>query len=290
MTTETVASVGDPELEEVIRIARLAARRVSDVYVTDFAVELKAPGDPVTRADRESSDVICASLAASFPGDAILSEEAVPSSPAEVARVVSSPRVWFVDPLDGTREFTERIGEFAVMIGLAVAGRAALGVVTMPALGETIAGRVGASAFAQDAEGRRRPLTVSKVSDPRQSTLFVSRSHRPPLIGSLIELLGIGRVVPSGSVGVKIARLVLGQADLYVHDGGGAKLWDTCGPEAILTASGGRFSDLGGSPIDYASADLVLRRGIVATNGLLHDAVLSACRRLGTRAAASASG
>ena len=280
----------DPELDEVIRIARLAARRVSEVYATDFTVELKAPGDPVTRADRESSDIICASLAASFPGDAILSEEAVPSSPTEVARLVSSPRVWFVNPLDGTREFSERIGEFAVMIGLAVAGRAALGVVTMPAVGETIAGRVGASAFAEDTHGARRPLSVSKVRDSRQATLFVSRSHRPPLIGSLIDLLGIRRVVSSGSVGVKIARLVLGQGDLYVHDGGGAKLWDTCGPEAVLTAAGGRFSDIDGAAIDYASADLVLRRGIVATNGHLHDAVLSACSRMGTRAAdASAS-
>jgi len=277
MTTTLVEKV-DRELEEVIRIARLAARRVSEVYATDFTVELKAPGDPVTRADRESSDIICASLAASFRGDAILSEEAVPASRADVARLVSSPRVWFVDPLDGTREFSDRIDEFAVMIGLAVEGRAALGVVTMPALGETIAGRVGASAFADDAQGRRRPLRVSKVSDPREATLFVSRSHRPPLIGSLIEHLGIGRVVPSGSVGVKIARLVLGQGDLYVHDGGGAKLWDTCGPEAVLTAAGGRFSDLDGASIDYASADLVLRRGIVATNGPLHDTVLSACR------------
>jgi 3'(2'), 5'-bisphosphate nucleotidase len=153
-------------------------------------------------------------------------------------------------------------------------------VVTMPALGETIAGRIGASAFAEDTHGARRPLSVSKVNDPRQATLFVSRSHRPPLIGSLIEQLGIGRVVPSGSVGVKIGRLVLGQGDLYVHDGGGAKLWDTCGPEAILTAAGGRFSDLEGAPIDYASTDLVLRRGIVATNGLLHDRVLSACRSM----------
>lgn len=262
-----------------MRIARLAARRVCEVYATDFAVELKGPGNPVTRADRESSDIICASLAASFPGDAILSEEAAPSRLEDVAHLVSSERVWFVDPLDGTREFSERIGEFAVMIGLAVAGHAALGVVTIPPSGETIAGRVGASAFAESAQGVRRPLAVTTVSDPREATLFISRSHRPPLIGSLIERLGIRRVVPSGSVGVKIARLVLGQGDLYVHDGGGAKRWDACGPEAVLRAAGGRFSDLDGAAIEYGSTDLVLSRGIVATNGALHQAVLSACKR-----------
>ena len=280
MTTALATDV-DRELEEVIRIARLAADRVSAIQAAGFTVELKAPGDPVTRADRESSEIICAGLARSFPGDAIVSEEAVPSSPAEVARLVSSPRVWFVDPLDGTREFSEGIPEFAVMIGLAVGGRPALGAVTMPPLEVTIAGRVGAQAFICDhARGVRRPISVSEVSDPHEATLYVSRSHRPPLVEALIEELGILRVVASGSVGVKISCLVLGQGDLYVHDGGGAKLWDTCGPEAVLTAAGGRFSDLDGAPIDYASADLVLRRGIVATNGPLHDEVLSACRKL----------
>jgi 3'(2'), 5'-bisphosphate nucleotidase len=270
----------DSEIEEALRIAKLGAARVSAVYASDFAVELKAPGDPVTQADREASETICANLAASFPGDAVLSEEAVPSSAEELARLTSSRRVWLVDPLDGTREFTQRIGEFAVMIGLAVEGRATLGVVVMPALGETIAGRVGAGAFAEDARGARRSLSVSAVSDPRAATLLVSRSHRPPRIDALIDALGIGRAIPCGSVGVKIARLVLGPGDVYVHDGGGAKLWDACAPEAVLRAAGGRFSDLEGAPIDYAGGgDVVLRRGIVATNGALHDAVLGACAR-----------
>jgi 3'(2'), 5'-bisphosphate nucleotidase len=95
------------------------------------------------------------------------------------------------------------------------------------------------------------------------------------MIAALVDRLGIGCVAPCGSVGVKIARLVLGQGDLYVHDGGGAKLWDTCAPEAVLTAAGGRFSDLDGAAVDYRSADLVLRRGIVASNGKLHDLVIS---------------
>ncbi len=205
----------------------------------------------------------------------------MPASPAEVARRVASPRVWFVDPLDGTREFTERIGEFAVMIGLAVAGRAALGVVVMPATGEALAGRVSGGAFAEDGADdgarARRPLSVSAIDDPRLATIVVSRSHRPPLLDPLIARLGVGRVVPCGSVGVKVARLVLGQADLYVHDGGGAKRWDGCAPEAVLAAAGGRFTDLAGAPIDYsAGADLVLRGGIVATNGALHGLVLGA--------------
>ncbi len=273
------------QLDEVIRIARRAGEVVRAVYATPFTVDLKGPDDPVTRADREANDLICAALAASFPGDAILAEESVPAELAEVARLAAQDRVWFVDPLDGTREFADRNGEFAVMIGLAVRGRAALGVVLMPVNGELIAGHVSAagpdgSAFAEDERGARRPITVSAVRDPREATIVVSRSHRPALLDALIPALGIQRVVPCGSVGVKISRIVLGQADLYVHGGGGAKRWDSCAPEAILAAAGGRFSDLGGAPIDYASADLKLRTGIVASNGALHDAVLAAVRGL----------
>jgi 3'(2'), 5'-bisphosphate nucleotidase len=269
--------MSDRELDEVLRIARRASDVVRSVYATPFTVELKGPDDPVTRADREANELICTALAASFPGDAILAEESVPASPAEVARLAAEGRVWFVDPLDGTREFADRNGEFAVMIGLAVHGRAALGVVVMPVSGEAIAGRADTpSAFAEDEAGARRPLTVSAIGDPRQATIVVSRSHRPAMLDPLIRRLGIPHVVPCGSVGVKVARLVLGAADLYVHGGGGAKRWDSCAPEAVLAAAGGRFTDLAGAPIDYASADLVLRSGIIASNGALHESVLAA--------------
>jgi 3'(2'), 5'-bisphosphate nucleotidase len=270
--------MNDRELEEVIRIARRASARVREVYATPFTVELKGPNDPVTRADREANEIICSALAQAFPGDAVLAEESVPESAAEIAELVRRERVWFVDPLDGTREFADRNGEFAVMIGLAVAGRAALGVVVTPVSDEALAGRVGAGAFAEDAAGARRPLAVSTVADPRAATMVVSRSHRPAILDPVIAGLGIGRVVPCGSVGVKVARIVLGEADLYVHGGRGAKRWDTAAPEAILAAAGGRFTDLKGAAIDYTSPDLELRAGIVASNGALHDRVIAVTR------------
>jgi len=268
----------DREIDEALRIARLASDRVLAVYATPFAVELKGPGDPVTAADREANSIICDALAAAFPGDAVLAEESAPSSAGEVARRVANRRVWYVDPLDGTREFADRNGEFAVMIGLAVGGVATVGVLVLPVTGEALAGRVGAGAFREDAGGARRPLVVSGVRDPREATIVVSRSRRPAIVDPVVERLGIGKVVPCGSVGVKVSRIVTGAADLYVHGGGGAKRWDTCAPEAVLVAAGGRFTDLAGDAIDYASADLQVRRGIVATNGALHEAVLAVTR------------
>ncbi|WP_437677716.1 3'(2'),5'-bisphosphate nucleotidase CysQ family protein [Sorangium sp. So ce131] len=268
----------DKELDEIVRIARAAAAVVMEVYATPFTVELKGPGDPVTRADREANALICRALEAAFPGDAILAEESVPSG-EELAARFQQERVFFVDPLDGTREFADRNGEFAVMIGLAVRGRAALGVVVMPTTGEALAGRADAGlAFLEARDGSRRPLAVSSVSAPGDATLIVSRSHRPKLVEPLLARLGITKLVPCGSVGVKIARIATGEVDLYVHGGGGAKLWDSCAPEAVLRAAGGRFTDLAGAPIDYAGPGLKLDRGIIATNGALQDAVVAAAR------------
>jgi 3'(2'), 5'-bisphosphate nucleotidase len=268
----------DEELEAVLAIGRNASEIVKAIYATPFEVELKGPNDPVTRADREVNALICSALAKTFPGDAVLAEESVPADPAEIGRLASSPRVWFVDPLDGTKEFADRNGEFAVMIGLAVNGRAALGVVVRPTTDQALVGRVGGAAFVEDASGVRTPLVVSTISDPAQATLMVSRSHRPPIVEPVCKRLGITRLTPCGSVGVKVSRIATAEAELYVHGGKGAKRWDTCGPEAILVAAGGRFTDLAGAPIDYASPDLAQRGGILASNAAIFDRVVEVTR------------
>ena len=263
------------EIDVALATARRASALIMEIYATPFTVEMKGPDDPVTRADREANTLICAALAEAFPGDAIIAEESAPETPEEAGKLVRQDRVWFVDPVDGTAEFAARNGEFAVMIGLSIKGRAALGVVLMPTVGEALVGVVGGGAFREDAAGIRRPLRVSKKRDPRDATLLVSRSHRPRIVEPVIERLGITKIVACGSVGVKVARVATAEADIYVHGGLGAKRWDSCAPEAILIAAGGRFTDIEGEAIDYASSDLMLDNGIVATNGGLHDTVLA---------------
>jgi 3'(2'), 5'-bisphosphate nucleotidase len=268
----------DTELEAVLEIAREAAQLIRAVYVTPFSVEMKGPNDPVTRADREANALICQRLEERFPGAAILAEESVPESDDEIAKLLGHERVFFVDPLDGTREFADKIPEFAVMIGLAVRGRPVLGVVVMPEQGDALCGKLGAQtiAFRELATGERRPLHVSDVTDPKAAKMMVSRSHRPKLIDPLAANLGVTQQVPCGSVGVKVSRVVTADAEIYVHAGRGAKLWDTCAPEAILAAAGGRFTDLDGKLIDYTAADIAIPNGLVATNAVLFDRVLQA--------------
>lgn len=268
-----------PELETMIRIAERASEKVAALYrehlESGIDVQLKRPGDPVTAADKEANELICSALAAAFPDAAVIAEESVPTD-EELAALLLRSRVFFVDPLDGTREFVNKNPEFAVMIGLAVDGQAAAGVVATPTDGRLIAGRVGQRALLQNADGERDLISVHPRNTFEDAKLVVSRSHRPAIVDPLCRRLGIRTLLPCGSVGVKVLRLVEREADVYVHAGGGLKRWDTCAPEAILAAAGGRMSDLDGAAIDYASRELRLRRGLVATNGVLHPGVLSA--------------
>jgi 3'(2'), 5'-bisphosphate nucleotidase len=180
-----------------------------------------------------------------------------------------------VDPLDGTREFIKRNGEFAVMIGLAVEGCARLGVVFRPVTAELFAGVVEQEAWLEKA-GEKIPMRVSGETRPAHLRLVTSRSHRHRLVDEMRRRLAISEESRIGSVGIKVGLLVTQQADIYLEPSGMTKAWDSCAPEAILRAAGGRMTDLVGTPLRYSPRDVQNRQGLVATNGACHDTVISA--------------
>jgi 3'(2'), 5'-bisphosphate nucleotidase len=267
------------ELNRAVEFAREAGQILLQIYATDFAVDFKGQGksDPVTEADRRANSAIVSRLRAEFPEDGIIAEES-----EHTPETLSKPRIWYVDPLDGTKEFIAKNGEFSVMIGLAVGGRAQLGVVYQPSVDALYAGAIGESAWLEQ-RGQRRELRVSSVEQPNELGLVVSRSHRPASTGELMQRLGISREASSGSVGLKIGQIAEQRADLYVHMSDKSSAWDTCAPEAILIAAGGRFTDLGGEPIAYARADVRTRHGILACNSAAFAAVLPVVRELAAR-------
>ncbi|HEX6373482.1 MAG TPA: 3'(2'),5'-bisphosphate nucleotidase CysQ [Longimicrobium sp.] len=280
METETTPA---PRLQAELRAAcdaaRAAGRAAMPFYGRARAVE-KEGGSPVTEADHAANRVIVDALAAAFPGDAILSEES-----ADSAARLAAERVWIVDPLDGTREFLAGNGEFAVMIGLAVGGRAVLGVVYQPADDVLFAAAEGAGAWVERAGGERVPL---RCGAPAAGGLRLvgSRSHPDPLLLRMQEALGITDVRPSGSVGVKCGLIALGERDLYVHPVPYLREWDTCAPEAVLREAGGGVSDCRGGPLRYNKPDPRQPHGIVACGpGLLHG-VLARIRPVYEEAAA----
>jgi 3'(2'), 5'-bisphosphate nucleotidase len=254
-------------LARALVIARQAAAGIARIYAGDFDVEYKAKDDPVTLADREANALICAALMRDYPGVPIVAEE---SDPSTYAGFASAPAVWFVDPLDGTREFVAKNGEFAVMIGLAEAGRATLGVLVEPATGRAFVGAEGLGAFEVAGDDSRRTIHVSRTARLADAELLVSRSHRSASVEAAVAKLGVRLITPRGGAGVKAARVACGETDLYVQPGRAGKLWDACAPEAIVRAAGGQWSDALGGAIPYASDALENARGVVAANPALH--------------------
>lgn len=259
------------ESEVASQLAREAGEVILRIYATDFPVDYKAKDDPVTEADRLASRVIVEGLRRDFPNDMVVSEE------EPIATLASVPdRVWYVDPLDGTQEFIKRNGEFAVMIGLAVDGRPRVGVVFRPVTAELFVGIVGQGAWLGTNEGKR-PLRVSGEIDPSRLRLVASRSHRDHRVDEVRRRLGISEESRIGSVGIKVGLLVTRQAEVYVEPSSMTKAWDSCAPEAILHAGGGRMTDLEGAPLRYVPSDVRNWKGLVATNEACHDRVISEC-------------
>jgi 3'(2'), 5'-bisphosphate nucleotidase len=245
---------------------------VLDVYRGEFCVEFKGPDDPVTAADRGANAMLLQSLAGVFPGVPIVAEE---SDRATYERYWEAERILFVDPLDGTREFVDRNGEFAVMVGLVEGPRAVAGAVHLPVSGLTWVGAVGQGAWQVDTDGRRDPVCVSSVSGIAAATFAVSRSHRSRRLDRALAVLAPKRVRIMGSAGLKGSEVARGLADAYLDTGTRTKRWDVCAVDALVTAAGGRVSDLGGAPIDYRARTLDNDRGLVVSNGHLHGAILA---------------
>jgi 3'(2'), 5'-bisphosphate nucleotidase len=250
-------------------VAVEAGALVLRYFGTDLTVDSKVGNEPVTRADRESSDLIVAKLRAAFPGDVVVSEEAAD----DPRRLASGERVWFVDPIDGTRDFIRGRDGFSVMIGLAVDARPRLGVVYQPRGERLFTARPGAGAWIV-VEGSRRQLHCSPNTDLGTLRLVASRSHRTREIDAVRSALGITDEMNIGSVGLKLGLIALGERDLYVNPSSKSSAWDTCAPEAILAEAGGRITDLFGEPLLYDAPELRNLRGLLATNGAVHDAIV----------------
>jgi 3'(2'), 5'-bisphosphate nucleotidase len=263
------------ELAVAHRLAQQAATLVRRYAGQSLPVQHKADGDPVTQADQEVSALIVDGLTKEFADDAILSEE-VPDDGARLGK----PRVWMVDPIDGTRDFIRGETGYVVMIGLCVGGRPALGVVAQPSSGLMWSGVIGMGAWREQPDGTRGPVHTSTLAQPPGVRIVVSKSRRSPQIDAFRLALGVIDETNVGSVGMKVALVCQGDRDLFLYPGQQTKLWDTCGPEAILVAAGGRVSDLDGHPLIYAQAELANRNGVVASNGPLHDHVIRALRDL----------
>jgi 3'(2'), 5'-bisphosphate nucleotidase len=272
-----------PEFDREITIACELAREAGAILLTHyhspFLVEQKINAlqeiEEVTAADREANDLIVRRLLMEFPEDGILAEES-----KDTERRLEKDRVWLIDPMDGTKNFIQRDGDFAVQIGLAVGGQVVAGAVYQPDRDTLYRAVSSGGAWIETKDAAARRMSVSTQTNPREMVLASSRSHRSPRMERVVNLFGFKSEVRRGSVGVKIGLITEQQADLYLHLSPSTKQWDTCAPEIILHEAGGQLTDLFGQPLRYNGVRIDNRNGIVATNGAAHDVVIERLRPL----------
>jgi 3'(2'), 5'-bisphosphate nucleotidase len=239
-------------IEPVLAIAREAGEAILQVYRSEFAVETKEDRSPLTAADRASHDIISRALQRLTPEIPVWSEESATVDFAERSRW---PRFWLVDPLDGTREFIKRNGEFTVNIALVEGHAPVLGVVHVPALGRDYYGGVGAGAWRCDRPSPPRPIAACRPA--REPVRVVgSRSHAGGSLGAFLERLGPHELVPMGS-SLKFCLVAEGAADVYPRLGPTSE-WDTAAAQAVVEAAGGRVVDRAGQPLRYNTRPGVL--------------------------------
>lgn len=262
-------------LDLMVAAAQEASRLILEVYAGDFAVEYKSPRDPVTKADRLANEAICRRLAQAFPGVPIVAEE---SEPETFAAYRTSERVFFVDPLDGTREFIAKNGEFVVMIGFVQGDRATHGVVLAPSQDQLWTGELGQGSFRINRNGNKTPVVPNQRQELVGSRVVVSRSHLSPALEVALKSARVGELISLGSAGLKSVSVVEGTADAYASLGGAGKRWDVCGPDAVVHAAGGVFTDAFGERFDYRNADLTNLCGIAAANPAVHGQLVQRLR------------
>lgn len=243
------------ELEQVVAIARAASDRILDVYERDFRVDNKADGSPLTEADTAANRLIVERLATLAPQRPLLSEEEKLVGYSERA---AWHRFWLIDPLDGTREFAQRNGEFTVNIALIEDGRPLLGVVHVPVSGITYLACQGVGAFKQESDGTRHKIQVRRYGGGR-ATVVASRSHPGAELERFLARLKVREgEYDTASLGssLKICLVAEGSADIYPRLGPTSE-WDTAAAQCVLEVAGGRLTDLQGRSLFYNKESLL---------------------------------
>jgi len=243
-------------LPEIAQSARRAGAAVRRHYESEFAVDRKTDGSPVTAADHASEAVMLHELERLTPDIPVVSEEQVEAGKFPD---ISGGRFWLVDPLDGTKEFVKRNGEFAVVVGLIVDFKAVAGVIYAPVLDTLYAGAAGGRAW-REKDGREEAISA-RMPASDGVVVAISRSHTSEKFEAYLSTLSLKGRVLCGSA-LKFGILAAGEADIYPRFGQTME-WDTAAGHAILEAAGGRMETKEGGTLLYGKPGF-LNNGFIA--------------------------
>jgi 3'(2'), 5'-bisphosphate nucleotidase len=257
------------ELEALIapavNIAKDAGSRIMGIYETDFQIETKADNSPLTTADKASHNIIVCELKKLTPDIPILSEESIEIPYAERSKW---DEYWLIDPLDGTREFIARNGEFTVNIALIRNHKPVLGVVHVPARDQDYFGHQGVAAFKRDAEELPRQIRVTTQAHSPVRVVG-SRSHRAHSLDRYLNNLGDHVMVPMGS-SLKLCLVAAGEADVYPRLGPTSE-WDIAAAHAVVDCAGGHVTGMDGQAIQYNTKSDVLNPHFIVFGDVSRD-------------------
>jgi 3'(2'), 5'-bisphosphate nucleotidase len=265
----------EKELEVALDAAARAGARILEIY-EHFTAIPDARADITTEADHDSQELILQTLRRGFPHDAYCAEE---QTPTLAACQRSGPRVWVIDPIDGTRGFAQKNGQFSVMVGLIDGGEVALGVVLEPAFRRVTWAVRGGGCWGRDGEaGKPEACRVTTTANLADAILVESHTRSPGTPSRQAVALQPKRAEQTHSAGVKLARVARGEADIYVNHYPNFHDWDICAGHILVVEAGGRVTGLKGQTIRYGGPSVAQRFGLIASNGVLHDAAVALLR------------
>jgi len=268
----------EAELNAALEASRRASEAILKQYA-DFKVIPNAPANISTEVDRLSQTLILETLARHFPQDGFSAEEttAAGTKPAD-----TGPRLWIVDPIDGTRGFVMKNGEFSVMIGFLHEGQLAVGVVQEPAQGRLTWAVRGGGCWRQDGTATAPTrCQVTAVKELARATLVQSHSKNPQVPTPEVKALQPGRVVETYSAGIKLAMVARGEVELYVNSYPNFYDWDIAAGHIMVTEAGGRVSGYRGEELRYGLPGAPQKVGLLGSNGLVQDAALAKLATVG---------
>jgi 3'(2'), 5'-bisphosphate nucleotidase len=262
------------ELEVALEAARIAGDYLRKAY-EDFTPIPSAPASISTEADRTSQELILTHLQQAFPDDVLCAEE---STATRNKSRNDGNRVWVVDPIDGTRGFVMKNGEFSIMIGLVAAGRVVVGVVMEPAFSRTTYARFGHGCWVRQGDALPTACFVTKTSQLTDAVLVQSHAKKGETPWP-VAALKPRKIVETYSAGVKMAMVARGEVDLYVNIYPNFRDWDICAGDILVTEAGGAASEIAGTPLSYGKLGYSQTGGLLASNGLLYASAVAALNR-----------
>jgi 3'(2'), 5'-bisphosphate nucleotidase len=263
--------------EKELAVALDAARAAADLILDDYAGRTATADAPVTvstTTDRDSQELILGRILASFPSDGLCAEEATPTLTAPSA-TTNRDRYWVVDPIDGTRGFVTKNGEFSVMIALVEAGLLVVGVVGEPARDRITYAVRGAGCHVLAGGLGPRPCRVTTTAQLQQAVFTQSHSKRGQPPSQAVARLAPPQVLETYSIGVKMGLIARGEVDYFVNSHPAFHDWDVAAGQILVEEAGGQVTTLTGEPISYRASTGLRQGGLVASNGALHGTILA---------------